>query len=84
MCNPRLSSKFQLLCMLPCATLLGIKHFIYATGGTQAMGAMNAGSFTLPLILAGWACIGLACMMMWKRERVSPKSQTSRSPSSHH
>jgi hypothetical protein len=82
MCNARLSTKLQFLCMLPCITLLGLKHYLYVSGGAAAMGDMSAGSFTLPMILAGWACIGLAATMMWKRERANPAPQTARPPSS--
>jgi hypothetical protein len=71
------SSKFHLACLVPCAGLLGFKFYALLAGGSVALGALDAGRYNLPFTVAGWACIGLAAVIMWRREKLAiQESQT--------
>lgn len=68
--SPKLRYTAYALCLVGCPVKI-----VAAAGGSAAIsGALTSFDYRLPLIIAGWACIGLASFLMLraKRELTAP------------
>jgi hypothetical protein len=74
--HPKIKAYVGGFCVLFCAA----KLVALALGGSAVVSTISTIDFRLPLILAGWSCIGLATYLMMRanRELAAPAACRSR------